>query len=292
METISVVIPVRNGERTLAICLASVLDQSYPAREIIVVDNNSTDGTKSIIAALRKQDARVRYVCEKRIGRGAARACGARCATGHIIAITDADCTVPHHWLETITQPIRAKNEAVVQGSWQASNHGYWPRNLQQADDQFLNQQAYGQYIDHLSTRNLAMTNSLLRTFPFNPELPAAEDLDLYLRIRKTTPIRFLPTCQIATLHNHASNKIIATQYTRGYWWARVYSTYQSSGDVQSLPHFAAMHRRNTCLFPLRIWSHFIKKPFGEACFTLVTEIPWRLGIMHHFLQRWLHRRR
>ncbi len=46
---VSVIITARNSERTLNSCLNSIKEQSYKNTEIIVVDNNSKDGTKEII---------------------------------------------------------------------------------------------------------------------------------------------------------------------------------------------------------------------------------------------------
>ena len=67
---VSIVLPVFNGEKTLSACLDSlmILDFSKEDREVIVVDNNSTDGTKAII-----QKYPVTYIFEKKKGRGCAR---------------------------------------------------------------------------------------------------------------------------------------------------------------------------------------------------------------------------
>ncbi len=94
--SVSVVIPVLNGERTIGDCLASVLSVSYPAkdREIIVVDNGSTDRTPQIV-----QRYPVRYVYEGRRGLSHARNRGIEESRGEIVAFTDADCLVSTRWL-------------------------------------------------------------------------------------------------------------------------------------------------------------------------------------------------
>lgn len=53
MKKISVVIPAWNGEKTIEACVKSLLNQSYRAREIMVVDNGSTDNTLSILKRLK-----------------------------------------------------------------------------------------------------------------------------------------------------------------------------------------------------------------------------------------------
>jgi len=50
MQTISVVIAVRNGARTLQRCIDSIRNQSYPLKELVIVDGMSTDGTRDILA--------------------------------------------------------------------------------------------------------------------------------------------------------------------------------------------------------------------------------------------------
>jgi glycosyltransferase involved in cell wall biosynthesis len=87
--TVSVIIPVRNGERFLAEALGSVLGQSYPHLEVLVVDDGSEDGTAEVVR--RARDPRVRYAYQRPGGAAAARNHGVRLAGGHYLAFLDAD---------------------------------------------------------------------------------------------------------------------------------------------------------------------------------------------------------
>jgi len=86
--TFSVVIPVFNGEATIARAIDSVLDQSYAATEVIVVDDGSDDDTARRVAAF---GGRVRYVQQGNAGVSAARNLGANLATADWLAFLDAD---------------------------------------------------------------------------------------------------------------------------------------------------------------------------------------------------------
>ena len=58
-ELVSVIINCRNSQKFLRDCIDSVIDQSYRNLEIIIVDNQSSDDTKSIIHSF--QDKRIKY---------------------------------------------------------------------------------------------------------------------------------------------------------------------------------------------------------------------------------------
>lgn len=89
---VSVVVPVFNGEAFLEEALASALAQSYPAREIIVVDDGSTDSSSAIAQSLG-----IRYLFQENVGVSAARNAGLAIAQGEFVAFLDADDA----WLPT-----------------------------------------------------------------------------------------------------------------------------------------------------------------------------------------------
>jgi len=85
---VSVVIPAFNAAATLDETLASVLAQSWPRLEIIVVDDGSRDDTAAVLA---RHAPRVRAIRRDNGGLAAARNTGLRAATGDFIALLDAD---------------------------------------------------------------------------------------------------------------------------------------------------------------------------------------------------------
>ena len=91
METVSIVLTVYNLEAYLERTLRSVMAQTYPALEIICVDDGSTDGSAAILARLAACDARIRIITQENAGVGPARNAGLAAATGAYVMILDGD---------------------------------------------------------------------------------------------------------------------------------------------------------------------------------------------------------
>lgn len=109
---ISVILPVFNGRRFLSGAVRSVLAQSLPPCELIVVDDGSTDGSLEELDALPPAPFPVRVLRQANAGQSAARNAAAREATGEYLAFLDQDdAWYPRH-LEELAAPLVA-NPAV-----------------------------------------------------------------------------------------------------------------------------------------------------------------------------------
>jgi glycosyltransferase involved in cell wall biosynthesis len=104
--TVSAVIPVHNGENFLAEAVESVLAQTRPVLEVVVVDDGSTDGTAAIAQGF---GGCVRHVPQPQGGVSAARNRGAREARGDLIAFLDHDDAWLAHKLELQVAALRAE---------------------------------------------------------------------------------------------------------------------------------------------------------------------------------------
>ena len=89
-ELVSIIMPVYNGVRTIGKSIESVLAQTYPRWELIIIDDCSTDDTKTVVACY--QDERIRYWCQSQnLGVAKARNKGISMAQGRYIAFLDSD---------------------------------------------------------------------------------------------------------------------------------------------------------------------------------------------------------
>ncbi|KAF0845239.1 glycosyltransferase family 2 protein [Nocardia caishijiensis] len=96
--TLSVVIPAFDEEEIIGECLARLVAQRVHITEVVVVDNNSTDRTREIVAEYAARWSAIRLLTESEQGLVHARNRGLDSATGELLARIDADTLVPPHW--------------------------------------------------------------------------------------------------------------------------------------------------------------------------------------------------
>ena len=115
---ISIIVPVFNEARTVAEVIERLIAIDLPApREILVVNDGSTDGTRGVLDQIRTR-SEIRIIhADKNGGKGSAIRIGFARATGTIVAIQDADLELDPAQIAELVQPILDGRTRVVYGS-------------------------------------------------------------------------------------------------------------------------------------------------------------------------------
>jgi glycosyltransferase involved in cell wall biosynthesis len=108
--TVSAIVCAYNEAPTIPACLHSLLSQTRPPDEILVINNASTDETAAVARAIPG----VRVVDEPVKGLVHARETGRRQARGDVLAYVDADCRTPILWLERIEKRLVGRPASVA----------------------------------------------------------------------------------------------------------------------------------------------------------------------------------
>lgn len=180
---ISVVIPTYNRETLLERAIASALEQTLPVREVIVVDDGSTDGTQELLSKISLRDSRVRTLVRQRGGANRARNAGVESAGGEWIAFLDSDDAWERNKLERQSAALQ-KNPAAVASftGLRRIGHDEGKIFLPPADPSLLDIRA----ANVLSTTSSAVVKaSVFRDVGgFDADLPSCQDWDLWFRLR------------------------------------------------------------------------------------------------------------
>ena len=114
---ISIIIPAYNCEETIVRCVDSILRLTWGNKEIIIIDDGSTDATPDI---LKGYGGAIRIIRTPNAGPSRARNIGVREATGEFIAFTDSDCVVAEDWLDKLFKGFVSEKTAGVGGDQQS----------------------------------------------------------------------------------------------------------------------------------------------------------------------------
>jgi glycosyltransferase involved in cell wall biosynthesis len=119
LPEISVIMPVFNAEKYLAEAIESVLNQNFSQFELIILNDNSTDSSKSIIETFLVKDSRIIFIDkENNVGPATLRSEGFDLSKGEFIALLDADDIALPTRFEKQIQLLKNRPEIGVCGSW------------------------------------------------------------------------------------------------------------------------------------------------------------------------------
>lgn len=176
---VSFIIPVRNDVLRLQRCLASIVRNNHPRAliEIIVVDNQSTDGSAR---AARDFGAIVLSASGDSVA--ALRNKGARAALGSILAFADSDHEIAPDWIATAIDVLSEPGVAATGSAYLTQPSANW---VQQHYDGLRVRPEQRSEVSWLGSGNFAVTRAaFLRVGGFNASLTACEDVDFCNRLR------------------------------------------------------------------------------------------------------------
>ncbi len=200
---VSVIIPTYNSARFVADAIDSVLVQDYPNKEVIVVDDGSTDNTAELIA---NYDQQVKLIRQENAGPAAARNNGVRASTGELVAFLDSDdFWLPGKLVAQVAYLEHHPDTALVFHDWDVSmsetekdktlradikrlRHRHTKPDLATCMDGWLYNELLFDSI--MTTISVMMRRSLFDQLGgFDESLPQGQDYDMWLRASRETRI-------------------------------------------------------------------------------------------------------
>jgi len=179
---VSIIIPCYNAEDVVSEAIQSALDQSYSFKEVIVIDDGSTDGSLSVIKKFGKE---IRWESGPNSGGGAARNRGLSLARGDYIQFHDADDLLDPKKLEKQVPILLESKSDLVYSNWRQFKIDrpeiVWNcRVVPRFEDPI---------ILALQKQNITTSASIIkkevlsRVKGFREDLPCCQERDLYLRL-------------------------------------------------------------------------------------------------------------
>ena len=188
---VSVIIPTYNRKNLLKRALHSVSNQTFVPKEIIVVDDGSSDGTKDWVLE-RFPD--VRYIYQDNSGVSSARNSGIKEAIGSWIAFLDSD----DEWMSNKLEQQKGVINS-IQEAWLCHTNEIWIRNGVRVNQMKKHQKYGGNVFENcLDICRISPSSVLIKKEVFemvglfDESLKVCEDYDLWLRITAVLPVIFL----------------------------------------------------------------------------------------------------
>ena len=279
---VSVVVPVRNGERTIAGCLDGLLAQDYPPerQEILVVDNGSTDRTPELI-----RERAVTYLSEPEPGVSNARNRGIGAARGEVVALLDGDCVTAAGWLREIVEPFRDPQVGCVAGEL---SHAPPETAAQRQSERMLgNWQRFATSSNppYVVTANAAFRREVFdRIGLFDPRMTRAQDVELSLRFNELSELRVEYRPGAVAFHNHPATQRgffrqqLGWAYGAGLVEAKERAAGRPHNDAPRLSPFGPQLRGFFAVLRERARGNGRPEYLEDAWYTLVHQLAWWSG--------------
>ncbi len=201
-QSVSVILPTFNRRAFLQQAIESVLAQTCPADDFIIVDDGSTDGTAELLSDYAD---RLRVIRQPNQGVSAARNTGIRSAKGELIALLDSD----DYWLPEKLAAQKAFFETHP-AAMICQTEETWIRGGRQVNPKKRHKKFSGMIFEKTLPLCLVSPSAVMirkalfdEVGLFDESLPACEDYDLWLRISWKYPVHLIDTPLIVKRGGH-----------------------------------------------------------------------------------------
>lgn len=215
---VTVVIPTYNRARLLSRAIWSVLSQEHRPLELVIVDDGSTDDTRTMIERLSSTldalGATCRYFYQEQSGPAAARNVGISHATGDYVSFLDSDDVWYPRFVSTLLQLLRTYPDAGLAFCSSESMKADWrpqgrredglPKNvphglLGSPEVQILRRMPI------VTPAVLLPRDAIRRVGMFDERLSVGEDWDLWFRLARLVPFAFTREIHVCCLRHHGN---------------------------------------------------------------------------------------
>ena len=232
MPKISVIIPLYDAEKYIEECLNSIIKAPPKDKEIIVVNNNSTDKGPELVSKFKV----VKLVNETKKGPSAARNKGIKESSGDILLFLDDDLIVDKNYINEIVKTFDEDRKIVCVGG---IAHSYNQDSIISLSHEVRLMGYSPSHSGVFEVKTIpTMTFSTLRKVIeevglFDEDLIMAEDYDLCIRIRKKGYKCVMNSKAIVYHHNPTEMKsLIRRWYKYGIWWTIANKKHNILGEI------------------------------------------------------------
>lgn len=284
MKLLSVIVPVYNGEKYLARCIDSILEQTYHNIELILVNDGSKDKSLEICQEYALKDPRVYIIDKSNRGVSSARNSGIEYAHGEILTFVDCDDFIKPNMYESMISLMEEDDTDIVACNYQ---YGKWDSSNTEKVYQYSGEMAVLKMLtqnrenDGISVAPVdkIFKKKLFNGIRFSEDIHIAEDIECITRVLfEAKRITKLDRTLYTYFQNDAS--VMHESYSEKKIWGEILC-YKSLCEYfksknQNIYHIVANRYGNTLLHHFYICKQ--ENVFSESCVrikkTIKMEIP------------------
>ncbi len=209
----SIILPTYNRAHLIGKAIESVQAQTFSDWELLLVDDGSTDNTKSIAQSYAAEDPRIKYIYQKNAERCAARNNGIRNSSGKYICFLDSDDYYLQDRLQQLAGYLAEKK--------QAENFFFTGLVVKKSADEFMrvdfsrgNQSVFDFIVTHpIHCQQVCIRSTVLKQIPFDERFFIGEDTELWLRVSATCPPVYIENQFTVVVVDHEDRSVNLKRY-------------------------------------------------------------------------------